>query len=307
MRVLIVGFGSIGRKHYEILKEYPSVKEVDIVTRQKIKITNLNIYNSLQIIDDLNNYDYFVVCSRTDEHFKHLNYINSKVRKKRILVEKPLFNKKNIIPKINNKIFVGFNLRFHKVLIYLKKILINEKINYVNCFCGQYLPSWRKNINYEDSYSAIKKNGGGVLRDLSHEIDYIFWIFGEFNKIKYINTKLSSLKIDSDDIFTLIGDIKSKTVINLSLDYLSKIPTRTLIVHTENKTIKADLNNYEILIADKDMKQKNIKLRKKNINHTYIEMHKAILNSNKNINNICSYEQGQKIVNFFDKIKFQKI
>ena len=48
--------------------------------------------------------------------------------------------------------------------------------------CGSYLPSWRKNIIYNKSYSSDKKKGGGVLLDLSHEIDYITWILGSFTK-----------------------------------------------------------------------------------------------------------------------------
>ena len=35
--------------------------------------------------------------------------------------------------------------------------------------------------NYLKSYSASKSKGGGVLLDLSHEIDYINWLFGSFD------------------------------------------------------------------------------------------------------------------------------
>ena len=39
-----------------------------------------------------------------------------------------------------------------------------------------FLPDWRKNIAYSKSYSSIKKQGGGVLLDLSHELDYATYL-----------------------------------------------------------------------------------------------------------------------------------
>ena len=45
--------------------------------------------------------------------------------------------------------------------------------------CSSFLPSWRKNIDYQSSVSAKKSLGGGVLLELSHEIDYLIWLIGK--------------------------------------------------------------------------------------------------------------------------------
>ena len=80
----------------------------------------------------------------------------------------------------------------------MKKIRY-KKIWSVNIFCGAYLPCWINNIHYSKSSSAKKKLGGGVLLDLSHELDYIQWLFGKM-EIEYCKSKkLSNLNIETDD------------------------------------------------------------------------------------------------------------
>ncbi len=54
---------------------------------------------------------------------------------------------------------------------------------YTSVECGSYLPDWRPGNNYKKSVSAKKDLGGGVLLELSHELDYIRWIFGEIKNI----------------------------------------------------------------------------------------------------------------------------
>ena len=76
----------------------------------------------------------------------------------------------------------------------------NKKIYFVNAECSSYLPSWRKNVNYENSSSASKEKGGGVLLDLSHELDYLNSIFGISKIHSVFNKKISGLKINTDDI-----------------------------------------------------------------------------------------------------------
>ena len=64
---------------------------------------------------------------------------------------------------------------------------------------------FRVKSNYLKSYSASKSKGGGVLLDLSHEIDYINWLFGSFDVDYVFNGKISNLPISSDDTLILNG------------------------------------------------------------------------------------------------------
>jgi predicted dehydrogenase len=73
------------------------------------------------------------------------------------------------------------------------------KVLSVRCEIGQYLPSWRLDSDYRQGVSARHELGGGVLLELSHELDYLRWIFGEVDWLKASLSRQSSLEIDVED------------------------------------------------------------------------------------------------------------
>lgn len=303
MKVLIVGYGSIGKRHFEVLNSLESILSIDIVTKQNIE--GIKSFKQLRDIENLDIYDYFIIASETVKHYEQLKYICEKVKDKKILVEKPLYEKKYDEIDSGNKIFTAYNLRFHPILQKLKELVKNDKIYYANIICGQYLPSWRPEQDYRNSYSADIDRGGGVLRDLSHELDYITWLFGDIQKLNAINSKISDLEINSDDIFIAIAVSNRKIIINVSMDYISKIPIRRVIVHTQESTIEADMIKNSMVISDKNSNIKNIKCKSVDRNYTYSKMHEAIINNS--YENVCSFNEGSKILDVFQKIQYEEI
>ena len=303
MNILIIGYGSIGKRHHEILKDFKNINLIDVVTKQKID--NIKSFKNLIDINDLNKYDYFIISSETVSHYEQLKYICATVNQKKILVEKPLYDKNYVNIETSNSIFTAYNLRFHPVLTKLKLFLENQDIYYANIICGQYLPTWRSEQDYKKSYSADITKGGGVLRDLSHELDYATWLFGKIEKIQSINSKVSDLEIKSDDIFTAIGVSSNKTIVNITVDYISKIAIRRLIIHTKEYTIEADIINNTLFAYNKDGKKEDIKIDTYDRNYTYLKMHRAIINND--IKNLCTFKNGKNIVNMIENIKYEDI
>ncbi len=304
MKVLIIGYGSIGKRHFEILKGFDAVSSIDVVSRQEL--ANQATYKNLADIENLEIYDYFIISSVTVKHYEQLTYICSKVNFKNILVEKPLYDRAHERFETNNKIFTAYNLRFHHILQKLKELLSTQKVYYANVICGQYLPSWRPEQDYKKSYSAHANQGGGVLRDLSHELDYSTWLFGDVIKMESISVKVSDLEIDSDDIFTAIMVTDKKTILNVTMDYLSKTPIRRLIIHTKERSVEADLINNRLLSYDVNANQ-SVLLDSPIVdkNHTYVNMHKAILSGD--AKDVCGFEEGLKIVKLIDMIKREEL
>ena len=89
-KVLIIGFGSIGRRHAKILKKNPNIKKIFVLTNQ-----NCTSYVKIKSLREINkiNPDYIIISSETSKHFKQLSYLEKNFKNKIILVEKPLFEK----------------------------------------------------------------------------------------------------------------------------------------------------------------------------------------------------------------------
>jgi len=296
MRVLLIGYGSIGKMHYEVLKGLEPVKEVDVLTSRNLdgKI----VYRSYEEIGELQSYDYFVIATETTRHYKLLKYLDENVSDKIILCEKPLFEKNiNFVP-VNNRVYVGYNLRFHPYLNIFKKELANLKTYSANIYCGSYLPDWRER-DYREVYSAHKDKGGGVLLDLSHELDYINWLFGEMKILYAMHGKISELEITSDDMASVLGQTANNTKINLSLDYFSKINYRKIIAHSSDRTIEVDLVNGHYIQKKIDEKENIHKLNRHIRESQYADMHMDIIEGR---GTACTYDEAATVMKQIDII-----
>ncbi|MBT8763517.1 Gfo/Idh/MocA family oxidoreductase [Desulfohalobiaceae bacterium Ax17] len=303
MRTLIIGFGSIGKRHAKVLKElYPNI-DIHLVTSQEINA--YKTYSELKKVSNIDKFDYFIIASETYKHFPQLKFLENTVENKTILVEKPLFIKKENLKIKKNNVYVGYNLRFHPIIQEIKNKTKNEKIIYVNAIAGQYLPTWRPERDYRKSYCATKEKGGGVLLDLSHEIDYIQHLFGKINHIEAKNTKISDLEIDSDDLTTAIGKTNKGTIINFSIDYISKIPKRSILVHTLHETIIGDLIQNTLCIGLKNLEKKETKFSCSDRNYTYRKMHEEIIEGR--FRDLCTFDEGLEVIDTIDKIRNSEI
>ena len=235
-KVLIVGFGSIGQRHYKILKKYKLAKNILVYSKRQISIKKISkIEDSIQFDPDL-----IIISSTTSTHLKFLKFFEKNFYNKKILIEKPLFANYKKINLIKNKIYIGYNLRYDPIVQFLKKKLKNEKIYSVNVINYSYLPNWRIGRKYQNTSSAKKKDGGGVLRDLSHEIDFVQWIFGNMNIKYYNNNKISDLKINTDDNLLIHASSKKVKDIIIIINFFSKNTKRMIYINGNKLSIDAD-------------------------------------------------------------------
>ena len=234
MKILIVGLGSIGKKHVDALLKIN--KSFIIYSYRSSK--NLEIYKSvinIYKIDEIEklNLDLIIISNPTSFHKSTLEQL--KALKIPVFIEKPLFHRLNISETVHfyefNNIFsyMGCNLRFLDSLLYLKnKILVNDQeINEINVYCGSYLPSWRKG-NFRENYSTNPELGGGIHLDSIHEIDYIYWLFGYPVNIHSVLKNQSSLKIKSVDYANYTLDY-GKFCVNIIMNYFRKHTKRRLL------------------------------------------------------------------------------
>ena len=296
-KILIIGYGSIGKRHAKIISQnFPKYSIYVYTSQLRINYNRISSNREMKVL----NPDYIIICSETHKHYNQLNFIEKNFKNKKILVEKPLFHKIYDCNIFKNKVFVGYNLRFHPFLYKLKKEIKNCKIWSVNINCSSFLPNWRKNIDYSASYSASKRKGGGVLLDLSHELDYLTWIFGEIKDFSKNIVKVSNLKISSEDYASIIGTTKKDIVFNLCLNYFSKISKREILVEGKDISIKIDLIKNSFLILKKGKKLSN-NLKNLDLDFTYKLQLQSFLKNEKS--QICTYKEAFQILETINIIK----
>ena len=300
MKVGLIGFGSIGRLHTNLLIKNKKINEVLIITKQKLKITSRKIKFS-QKIDDLISFNpsAIFICSETSKHLAQIKFVNNNFTKLKVLVEKPLFFKKEKFKQKNkNCFYVNYTLRYHPIIKFISEQIRKNKFFYAEFYTSSFLPNWRKNISYFKSYSSQKKLGGGVVHELSHEIDLALKFFGELSLINSFNKKISHLKMSADDV--LLSNFKSKNnvYINICLNLFSKFESRIIKLIGKKLQLKADLKNYYV---EKFIKNKFTKIKFKRLNRWQLnqKMHNDFFKSNKNI---CSLEEGKLTMDYITKI-----
>ena len=210
-KVLVIGFGSIGKRHVRLLRDMGLL--VHVYSRrsfpEEIEYQSLGV--ALKEVDP----EYVVIANETSEHFSTLNTVLS-FDVPQVLVEKPLFTFPETPLDIKiSQVCVAYNLRFHPLLRQLRSEIEEETVLSVQVYVGQYLPNWRPHQDYRQSYSVSKALGGGVLRDLSHELDYLNWLFGPWEALTALGGHYSFLEGDSDDVFCLLLQMKHCSAVTL--------------------------------------------------------------------------------------------
>ena len=284
MKTLVIGYGSIGQRHARLLTEMGC--QVAVMSRRSINFSPL--YSDLSVALDRWQPDYVVVANRTCEHYQAIEALIQYGYQGRVLVEKPLFDQPfELSMHVFAEARVAYNLRCHPLLRRLKSFLCDSAdLVTANIYTGAYLPDWRPNNDYRQSYSAKKSEGGGVLRDLSHELDYVFWLFGPWRRLTAHGGHFSQLAIDSDDSYSLLLETEHCPLVSIHMNYLDRVPRREISVNTDRQTVRGDLIKntletnglLESFCVERD--------------DTYRAQHQAILDGN--AKGLCTLEEAME-------------
>ena len=287
LRTLVIGYGSIGSRHARLLAELGCNSAV--FSRREIDFPLA--YSDLEQALDRHQPEYVVIANATSLHHDALCALADAGYAGRVLIEKPVFDEIHAIPAHRfSDVRVAYNLRFHPALQKVRELLKGQVPLSVNAYVGQYLPDWRPGTDYRLSYSARMAQGGGVLRDLSHELDYLGMLFGTWRCVAALGGHMSPLEIDSDDVFSLLYATDTCPVVSLQMNYLDHPGQRCLTINTEEHTIQADLRTATVMLDGIPVAQYEV-VR----DQTYRAMHKAIMNGE--TADVCSLLEGLETMN----------
>ena len=279
MKVLVVGLGSIGKRHIQNIKKIdPSIKI--FVWRQASKETDIGVSRSF-VEDIFFEKKQALACQPditlvTNPAPFHLGVaIDFLIHGSHVFIEKPLsISLKDTdrllkVCKDQKKVLmIGYVLRFCEPLNVIKKALSEKKIGHVlsaHASVGSYLPDWRPNTDYRNAVSAKHSLSGGILFELSHEIDYLSWFLGEVDSVSAQLSKMSNLEIDVHDTAKLILKFKTGSLASIHMDMVDHAHHRscrmigsegTLVWSSEDnncvKSFDGKKKQWEILYQDSE-------------------------------------------------------
>lgn len=262
-RIVIVGLGSIGQRHLRLARELLPDAEVRVLRHKKphdLQETSNDYF--FNIIDALNFKPQLVIIANPAPFHVPVAQAFAEIGT-HLLIEKPLSDSINNIDLLLETcrqqgclLLTGYNLRFLSSLQYYRQLLETEIIGNIlsiRCEIGQYLPSWRPNNDYRESVSAKRELGGGALLELSHELDYLRWLFGEVDWVQATLCKQSNLDIDVEDTAHLTLGLKSNAnkqqiIATVNLDFIRHDTTRLCTAIGENGSLRWNALTGEVLL-----------------------------------------------------------
>ena len=285
MKFGIIGFGSIGRRHAENLQA--------LGFRDTVLLREKGVGNDLGFdeVSDLNallnlGVDQVIVANPTSMHLSYLKDLMGKGVN--ILAEKPLLARPEevgkleiLLPAFHGTGMVAYNMRFHPCVreaeYFLKRGTLG-RIYSANLFVGKYLPDWRPNRDYRETYSAQRALGGGVGLDLIHEIDLAIHLFGEpRDHFHAIADHVSDLEIDTEDLVEILYRTTDKSTISIHLDYLTRGYRRDIHVIGENGNLVVDLSESTMVWTDQSGETQDWSFPKFRRNDMYLDLLKSFI------------------------------
>ena len=266
MKILVIGCGSIGKRHIRNLKSlgYEDIIAYDI-KKERLKEVEEYKVKTFENRDEAFNQkiDAVLVCTPSSLHLQPaLSAVKNGCH---VFIEKPI---SHTLEGLNELIsiaeekrlvtMVGFNLRFEKGLSTVKKLLDEKAVGKVAtaiCIAGQYLPDHHPWEDYRRGYAANRSLGGGVILDGIHELDYISWFLGDIKEVFCFADKLSGLEMDTEDTAAYLLRFENNAIGVIQMDYVKRTYERTCEIIGEEGIIKWDFKEHTVKLFSAKTKE----------------------------------------------------
>ena len=249
MKFLVVGCGSIGKRHIRNLLNLNAGEIVAFDVRQD-RLEEVRSEFDVATCDDFaqgieGRVDAVLVCTPTALHLRYAHFAVEHGLP--VFVEKPLSDSMEGVDRFLGEVadnglvaLIGCNFRFHLGLMLVKQMLDEGKIGRPICIraeFGQYLPDWHPWEDYRQGYSASKSLGGGIILDSVHEIDYVTWMLGNVIEVCCFAGKLSDLEIETEDVAELLLRFDDGALGEIHVDYVQRAYNRSCKIVGDEGTL----------------------------------------------------------------------
>lgn len=257
---LVVGAGSIGRRHLGNLKQL-GLKRLLACDPHADRLAYAFEHFGAESFPDLDeglkaNPDVVLICSPPVNHASQaLQAVRAGCD---VFIEKPVSHSMETLDdllaeeeKSRCVIQVGYNLRFHPPLQKVKELVAGNAVGKVlwgRVESGSYLPDWRPWQDYRKSYTASREMGGGIILDGSHELDYVTWMFGAPSELACMAGRVSDLEINVEDCATVLLRFSNGSQLDVHVDFMERFYSRGCLLAGENGKIQWDFTSNSVQV-----------------------------------------------------------
>lgn len=290
MQLGVIGLGSIGLRHLANLHLlFPDAALLAVSASAAANATASNTLpdyvtasSMLQLLTAQP--EFVIVASPASLHQQHTEQLLAAGIA--VLVEKPLSATADQTHQLlataqrfpESIVDVGYCLRYLPAAQQLKTILETGhlgRIFSVIAQVGQYLPHWRPGKDYRQSVSARQALGGGALLELSHELDYLQWLFGSLTLRYARNRKSGLLELDVEDISELFLTTADNVSAFVHLDFLQQRAFRRCSIIAQHGRLEWDLVANTVHLYQHDKQQVLYQDDSYDKNNMYLDMLRA--------------------------------
>ena len=263
MKFLIIGLGSIGRRHLNMLRELGQEDILLYRTHQSTlddeELAGIPVKTNLRAALDLKP-DAVVVANPTSLHMDVA--IPAVEAGCHILLEKPISDDlsrvdelRRAAKKSGSRILVGFQFRYHPTLNKARELIHNGALGQIlsaHSHWGEYLPNWHPWEDYRESYAARADLGGGVIGTLTHPIDYLRYLLGDVEEMVSLQGHISPLELSGvEDVGEMALKFKSGAIGAVHVNYFQRPPDHRLEIVGTKGTLR--WNNADGILYHYDM------------------------------------------------------
>ena len=249
-RLAVLGLGSIGTRHARNLMEMGHQVigfDPDPLIRSRfIEQGGQSTASRSQAIAAS---DAVVIASPNRHHLADLQA--ALAAEKPVFVEKPLSDKIDgvaetlaLADRQGQRVFVGFNLRFHPAVRQAKQWITEGLIGkplWGRFQVSVYLPNFRPNQDHRQGYVADPASGG-VLYDNIHEVDLALHLLGPASLSSASACSTGSIDIPADDLAVLILSHNQGCMSTVQVDLVTQPRIRASSVAGTKGRIEIDLD-----------------------------------------------------------------
>lgn len=288
---VIIGLGSIGNRHLNNCLAL-GVKQITVVRRPQSN-AHFQVTEGVRVVNSLSDAlaetpDFAIICNPSHLHAQ--TAIQCLKANTHVLIEKPLGKEigaaeqhlTEIAQQSDRICAMAYCMRYHPAYLAAYKCIKAKEIGrclYAKAWFEGFLPDWHPWEDYKQSYAGRREQGGGALRTLDHEMDFLNWVLGPAQSATGSAINTNGIGIEADDLAMYQlrhpGGVHSQ----ITTSFCRKPQSRGFEFVGDNGilTYTFEGKSVEISLHGNDTPTQLLDLKDYDINQMYIELGKDFL------------------------------